>query len=284
MNDGKDVRLCAGVLEGTEPEQAARCARRVRRSRRYGVRRQSERGKTSSGRNTNGLFQRFAKTTWSWLLGSGGFSLDVTTARIQNAPFGHVAIASPAQSASFREVTGADCAFTRGRLRRMRLCVRWLRVCAGEERRSLRAVPHGKAQSAAPASRRMRFSVTSPPGRRGTKPPASLRGTMENGPTGQTRSGNPPPGWRGVCAGARKPRPGTWPHGKAQSGQRASLRARPGPSRDTIRLPVVAKEVPGTQTQSTCRLTMAKCASTPQPAIHRAGYPPRRSLLGLRRL
>lgn len=48
-------------------------------------------GKTSSGRNTNGLFQRFAKTTWSWLLGSGGFSLDVTTARIQNAPFGHVA-------------------------------------------------------------------------------------------------------------------------------------------------------------------------------------------------
>ena len=202
-------------------------------------------GKTSSGRNTNGLFQRFAKTTWSWLLGSGGFSLDVTTARIQNAPFGHVTIASPAQSASFREVTGADCAFTRGRLRRMRLCVRWLRVCAGEERRSLRAVPHGKAQSAAPASRRMRFSVTSPPGRRGTKPPASLRGTMENGPTGQTRSGNPPPGCGGGAPGTRRPRsgappscggvaPGTrrpqpvaWPHGKAQSGQGASLRARP---------------------------------------------------------
>ena len=150
--------------------------------------------------------------------------------------------------------------------------------------------------------RRVRLSVTSPPGRRGTKPPAGLRGTMESGPTGQMRSGNPPPGcgggcagdpqasvWgpaklRGVYAGARKPRPGTWPHGKAQSGQRASLRALPGPNRDTIRLPVVAKEVPGTQTQSTCRLTMAKCASTPQPAIHRAGYPPRRSLLGLRRL
>ena len=29
------------------------------------------------------------------------------------------------------------------------------------------------------------------------------------------------------------------PHGKAQSGQRASLRAHPGPGRDTIRLPVV---------------------------------------------
>ena len=65
-------------------------------------------GKTSSDRNTNGLFQRFAKTTWSWLLGSGGFSLDVTTARIQNAPFGHVTIASPAQSASFRHITARE--------------------------------------------------------------------------------------------------------------------------------------------------------------------------------
>ena len=65
-------------------------------------------GKTSSGRNTNGLFQRFAKTTWSWLLGSGGFSLDVTTARIQNAPFGHVTIASPAQNALFRHITARE--------------------------------------------------------------------------------------------------------------------------------------------------------------------------------
>ena len=50
--------------------------------------------------------------------------------------------------------------------------------------------PHEKAQSAAPTSHRMRFSVTSPPGRRGARPPASLRGTMESGPTGQTCSGN----------------------------------------------------------------------------------------------
>ena len=91
--------------------------------------------------------------------------------------------------------------------------------------------PHEKAQSAAPTSHRMRFSVTSPPGRRGARPPASLRGTMENDPTGQTRSDNPPPGCGGGCAGARRPQPGAWPHGKAQSGQRASLMARPASGR-----------------------------------------------------
>ena len=63
----------------------------------------------------------------------------------------------------------------------------------------------------------MRLSVTSPPGRRGTKPPASLRGTMENASTGQMCSSNPPPGCGGGCAGARRPRPGARPHGKAQS-------------------------------------------------------------------
>ena len=58
----------------------------------------------------------------------------------------------------------------------MRLCVRWLHVCAGEEKRTLRksafwtgdvtekrilgAVPHGKAHSGRPLSGcRMRFSV-----------------------------------------------------------------------------------------------------------------------------
>ena len=49
--------------------------------------------------------------------------------------------------------------------------------------------------------RRVRLSVTSPPGRRGTKPPASLRGTMESGPTGQMRSSNPPPACGGVVPG-----------------------------------------------------------------------------------
>ena len=70
----------------------------------------------------------------------------------------------------------------------MRLCVRWLHVCAGEEKRSLRksafwaraltekctldADPHGKVHSARPITyrtrllvrptRKVRFSVTSP--------------------------------------------------------------------------------------------------------------------------
>ena len=57
--------------------------------------------------------------------------------------------------------------------------------------------PHEKAQSVAPMSRRLRLSVTSLPGGRGAKPPASLRGTMGSGPTGQMRSGNPPPGCGG---------------------------------------------------------------------------------------
>ena len=43
----------------------------------------------------------------------------------------------------------------------------------------------------------MRFSVTPPPGRRGAQPPASLRGTMERGSTGQMRSSNHPP----ACGG-----------------------------------------------------------------------------------
>ena len=79
--------------------------------------------------------------------------------------------------------------------------------CARARRPRPGPTPHGKAQSAAPMSRRMRLSVTSPPGRRGAQPPASLRGTMESGPTGQMRPGNPPPGCGGGSARVRKPRP-----------------------------------------------------------------------------
>ena len=65
-----------------------------------------------------------------------------------------------------------------------------------------RPAPHGKAHFVGFGGRRVRLSVTSPPGRCGTKPPASLRGTMENGPTGQTCSSNPPPGCGGVAPSA----------------------------------------------------------------------------------
>ncbi len=34
------------------------------------------------------------------------------TSPVQNAPFGHVAVASPVQNALLRETAGADCAFT----------------------------------------------------------------------------------------------------------------------------------------------------------------------------
>ena len=136
------------------------------------------------------------------------------------------------------------------------------------EKRTLRSSPigktqfgvasYGKAHSVGLGGCRLRFSVTSPPGRRGTQPPASLRGTMENGPTGQTRSSNPPARLRGGCAGARRPQPGARPHGKAQSGQRASLMERPGPGRDTIGLP-------GCGLRRSRELRIRVCAQQTQP-------------------
>ena len=64
----------------------------------------------------------------------------------------------------------------------------------------------------------MRLSVTSRrPGGVG-QPPTSLRGTMGNGPTGQTRSSNPPPACGAACARVRRSRFGAWPHGKVHSG------------------------------------------------------------------
>ena len=53
----------------------------------------------------------------------------------------------------------------------------------------------------------------------------------------------------GGCARARKPRPGVWLHGGAQSGQRASLMARPGQVGTPSSCQLWAKEVPGTQDQ-----------------------------------
>ena len=125
------------------------------------------------------------------------------TARMQNALFGE----PHTQNALFRDIAHPECAFP-----------------------SRRGGVAG-AECAFPSHRRS--------GGVGRKPPASLRGTMESGPTGQTCSSNPPPGCGGGCAGARRPRPGAWPHGKTQSGQKASLMAHLGPGRDTIRLPVV---------------------------------------------
>ena len=118
------------------------------------------------------------------------------TARMQNALFGE----PHTQNALFRDIAHPECAF-------------WSR----------RGGVAG-AECAFPSRRR--------PGGVGRKPPASLRGTMESGPTGQTCSSNPPPGWRGGCARVRRPRPAgpasrksaVWAEGLAES----APRARPG--------------------------------------------------------
>ena len=74
------------------------------------------------------------------------------------------------------------------------------------EKHTLPPAPHGKAHSAIPRSRRMRLSVTlRRPGGVG-QPPARLRGTMENGSTGQMRSSNPPPACGAACARVRRSR------------------------------------------------------------------------------
>ena len=95
----------------------------------------------------------------------------------------------PRAAAGARRLPGPTC----GGRRRGRA-----RPCGGAQ---LGSTPHGKAQSAAPTSRRLRFSVTSRrPGGVG-QPPVRLRGTMENGSTGQMRSSNPPAKLRGVAPG-----------------------------------------------------------------------------------
>ena len=83
----------------------------------------------------------------------------------------------------------------------------------------------------------MRFPVTSrgqnalfrhvaAPGRCGATPPARLRGTMENGSTGQMRSSNPPPACGAGCARVRRSRFGVWPHGKVHSARPVGFRMR----------------------------------------------------------
>ena len=108
------------------------------------------------------------------------------------------------QNALFRRVRLSSPGQTSGRL---------------TERRTLAQTTHGKTHSAIPRSCGLRFSVTSRrPGGVG-QPPARLRGTMGNGPTGQTRSSNPPPACGAACARVRRSRFGVWLHGKPHSAQ-----------------------------------------------------------------
>ena len=128
------------------------------------------------------------------------------------------------------------------------------------EKRILQPAPHGKAHSAQAShqkahsglidSRKAAFcdsqiAQTAPfrhiaaRGARGATPPPACGALWRMPQLGKRARATPRQPAGGGCARARKPRPGAWPHGKAQSGQRASLMARPGPGRDTIRLPVV---------------------------------------------
>ena len=115
------------------------------------------------------------------------------------------------------------------------------------EKRTLQPTSHGKMHSATYISRKGAFwprrlterrSLTvreiaecAFPSRCGARevwgnPPARLRGTMENGSTGQTRSSNPPPACGAGCARARRSRFGVRPHGKAHSARPAGFRMR----------------------------------------------------------
>ena len=96
--------------------------------------------------------------------------------------------ARPAGDSAGATKKGRTCGLKEGRLLVRRLT----------KRRSLRL----------PCRTECAFPLHHRPGGVGRNPPASLRGTMESGSTGQMRSSNPPPGCGGVAPGTRRPRPG----------------------------------------------------------------------------
>ena len=125
------------------------------------------------------------------------------TARMQDALFGE----PHTQNALFRDIAHPECAFP------------------------LRRGGVAGAECAFPLRRR--------PGGVGHNPPPACGALWKVAQLGKRTRATPRQA-AGGCAG--DPQASAWgpaPHGKAQSGQRASLRAHPGPGRDTIRLPVV---------------------------------------------
>ena len=106
-----------------------------------------------------------------------------------------------------RDVAGGGCATVarpdlRGTAPGLRR--RAARPCGGAQ---LGSTPHGKAQSAAPTSRRLRFSITLPPGRRGAQPPRQPAGHYGKWANWANALEQPPARLRGGCAGACRPRP-----------------------------------------------------------------------------
>ena len=127
--------------------------------------------------------------------------------------------ARPAGDSAGATKKGRACGLAEGRLLVRRLT----------KRRSLRL----------PCRTECAFPLHHRPGGVGRNPPRQPAGHYGEWPNWANALEQPPARLRGGCAGARRPRPGARLYGKAQSGQRASLRAHPGPGRDTIRLPVV---------------------------------------------
>ena len=137
------------------------------------------------------------------------------------------------------------------------------------EKHTLQPAPHGKAHSAQASHQKAhsglidsrkaalcdsQIAQTAPfchiaaPGKCG----ATLRqaaGHYGKWPNWANALEHPPASLRGGCAGTRRPRPGAWLHGRAQSGQRASLMAHPGQVGTPSSCQLWAKEVPGTQDQ-----------------------------------
>ena len=121
------------------------------------------------------------------------------------------------------------------------------------------ALTYGRAAAARPAgdgvgaAEEGRSSLTE-----GRNPPASLRGTMESGPTGQMRSSNPPPGCGGVAPG-----PAGLSLGPGRT-ERRSLGRGPrcwralGQAGSPSGCQLWAKEVPGTQGKVTSESPAAK--------------------------
>ena len=79
------------------------------------------------------------------------------------------------------------------------------RPCGGAQ---LGSTPHGKAQSAAPTSRRLRLSVTSPPRRRGARPPRQPAGHYGKWPNWANVLEQPPARLRGGLR--RDPHASAW--------------------------------------------------------------------------
>ena len=139
----------------------------------------------------------------------------------------HEASLTGAETRASRDVAGGGRATVarpdlRGTARGLRR--RAARPCGGAQPGP---TPHGKAQSEASASRRLRFSVTLPPGRRGTQPPRQPAGHYEKWPNWANALEQPPARLRGGCARVRRPRPASPTARKDAVGVYINRRKRP---------------------------------------------------------